>query len=67
MGHQLAPVHTKELAAHAGHILLVEVRETDDATDQQEQNGEFRIHQGRLCPVRHFLVTRIAVQKAFQS
>jgi hypothetical protein len=32
------------LAAHAAHILLVEVRKADDATNQQEQDGELGVH-----------------------
>src|SRR5471030_743552 len=41
---EFAPAQAHELAPHAAQTLLVEMRKTDYATDQQEQNRELGIH-----------------------
>jgi hypothetical protein len=50
-GQQIAPLANRELTPHAAKRVVAEVRQYDDAADQHEQNGQFRVH--RFIP-SHF-------------
>lgn len=43
-GHELAPALSGQLPPHAVESAVAEIRKHDDAADQREQNGQFRVH-----------------------